>query len=114
MFLQEAYLSNSTKGHGKNFPGKGTSGNVFRKRDGEALAWDVDAAVCCQNVLRLMDAEGLLKIIRRTQFYQKPWMQRKQLSVEASCAIFNEDMTRKMQFLMRKNRPDAHPGQITT
>ncbi|VDO91009.1 unnamed protein product [Heligmosomoides polygyrus] len=73
---------------------------------------DVDSAFSLLN--RLMDAEGLLKIIRRTQFYQKPWMQRQQLSIEASNAIFNEDMNRKMQFLMRKNRPDSHPGQITT
>ncbi|KAK6756692.1 hypothetical protein RB195_014866 [Necator americanus] len=73
---------------------------------------DVDSAFSLLN--RLLDAEGLLKIVRRTQFYQKPYMQRKQLSIEASTAIFNEDMNRKMHFLMRKNRPDAYPGQITT
>ncbi|VDK53723.1 unnamed protein product [Cylicostephanus goldi] len=67
----------------------------------------------CQSYT-LLDSEGLLKIIRRTQFYQKPYMQRKQLSIEASTAIFNEDMNRKMHFLMRKNRPDAYPGQITS
>ncbi|KJH45587.1 ribosomal protein S21 [Dictyocaulus viviparus] len=72
---------------------------------------DVDSAFSLLN--RLMDAEGLLKIIRRTQYYQKPFMQRRQLSIEASTAIFNEDMKYKMQFLMRKNRPDAYPGQIT-
>ncbi|KAK5965092.1 Mitochondrial Ribosomal Protein Small [Trichostrongylus colubriformis] len=73
---------------------------------------DVDSAFSLLN--RLMDSEGLLKLIRRTQFYHKPTQQRKQLSIEASNAIFNEDMTRKMQFLLRKNRPDAHPGQMTT
>nr|CDJ81509.1 mitochondrial ribosomal protein S21 [Haemonchus contortus] len=73
---------------------------------------DVDAAFSLLN--RLMDSEGLLKLIRRTQYYQKPYMQRQQLSIEASNAIFNEDMTRKMQFMMRKNRPDAYPGQMTT
>lgn len=61
-----------------------------------------------------MESEGLLKIIRSTQFYQKPYMQRNLLSIEASRAIFNEDMTRKMKFLVRKNRPNAHPGQLTT
>uniref|UniRef100_A0A1I7XU94 28S ribosomal protein S21, mitochondrial n=1 Tax=Heterorhabditis bacteriophora TaxID=37862 RepID=A0A1I7XU94_HETBA len=73
---------------------------------------DVDSALLLLN--RLLDSEGLLKIIRRTQFYQKPYMQRKQLSIEASTAIFNEDMNRKMHFLLRKNRPDRHPGQITS
>lgn len=73
---------------------------------------DIDGAF---NVLgRLMDSEGLTKIIRRTQYYQKPYMQRKQASMEAAHAIFNEDMSRKMKFLMRKNRIDAYPGQITT
>ena len=56
----------------------------------------------------------MLKIIRSTQYYQKPFMQRKQISMEASRAIFNEDMNRKMKFLMRKNRIEAYPGQMTT
>lgn len=60
-----------------------------------------------------MEKEGLLKIIRQTQYYQKPCMQRNQLSLEATNAILNEDMNRKMKFLMRKNRIDAFPGQIT-
>ncbi|PAV83484.1 hypothetical protein WR25_24052 [Diploscapter pachys] len=65
-------------------------------------------------ICSLMESEGLLKIIRSTQFYQKPYMQRNLLSIEASRAIFNEDMSRKMKFLVRKNRPNAHPGQLTT
>uniref|UniRef100_A0AC35GBK7 Ribosomal protein S21 n=1 Tax=Panagrolaimus sp. PS1159 TaxID=55785 RepID=A0AC35GBK7_9BILA len=73
---------------------------------------DVDGAF--QMLNRLMENEGLLKIVRRTQYYQKPWMQRKQTSFEASQAIFNEDMNRKMKFLMRKNRLEAYPGQMTT
>uniref|UniRef100_A0A1I7YVM5 28S ribosomal protein S21, mitochondrial n=1 Tax=Steinernema glaseri TaxID=37863 RepID=A0A1I7YVM5_9BILA len=73
---------------------------------------DVDSAFHLLN--RLMDKEGMLKIIRRTQYYQKPYMQRKQLSIEASTAIFNEDMKRKMSFLSRKNRAEAFPGQMTT
>ncbi|KAF8375248.1 mrps-21 [Pristionchus pacificus] len=73
---------------------------------------DVDGAFSVLN--RLMESEGLLQIVRRTQFYQKPYMQRKQLSIQASTAIFNEDMQGKMRFLMRKNRADPYPGQITT
>lgn len=73
---------------------------------------DVDSAFHMLN--RLMESEGLLKIIRRTQYYQKPYMQRKQTSLEAAQAIFQEDMSRKMRFLMRKNRVDAYPGQMTT
>ena len=61
-----------------------------------------------------METEGLLKIIRNGEFYQKPYMQRKNISIEASKAIFNEDMKLKVNFLMRKNRVDAYPGQIST
>uniref|UniRef100_A0A7E4W9E7 30S ribosomal protein S21 n=1 Tax=Panagrellus redivivus TaxID=6233 RepID=A0A7E4W9E7_PANRE len=73
---------------------------------------DIEGAFNLLN--RLMDSEGMLKVIRRTQYYQKPYMQRKQASIEATTAIFNEDLNRKMKFLMRKNRVDAFPGQITT
>lgn len=61
-----------------------------------------------------METEGLLKIIRRTQYYIKPCQQRKQLSFEATQAILGEDMRRKMKFLQRKNRLDPFPGQMTT
>jgi hypothetical protein len=60
-----------------------------------------------------MRNEGLLKIIRNTRYYQKPYMQRNQLAFEASKAIFNEDRDRKIRFLMRKQRADSHPGQLT-
>lgn len=63
---------------------------------------------------RLMNNEGLLDILRKTRYYRKPYMQRNELSREISKAIINEDMRRKIQFLMRKNRPDPYPGQITT
>ena len=60
-----------------------------------------------------MEKEGLLKIIRNTRYYQKPYMQRNNLSLAASRAICQEDRERKMRFLLRKNRADSHPGQIT-
>lgn len=60
-----------------------------------------------------MEREGLLKIIRKTQYYIKPCQQRNQLAIEASTSIFNEDMNRKMKFLVRKNRMNAYPGQLS-
>lgn len=60
-----------------------------------------------------MDKEGIMKIIRNTQYYQKPCMQRKQMSIAASQAIIKEDLNHKMRFLLRKNRVDSYPGQIT-
>ena len=65
-------------------------------------------------VFRLMEKEGMLKIIRNTQYYIKPTFQRKHVSMDASRAILREDLNRKMRFLSRTNRHDAYPGQITT
>lgn len=61
-----------------------------------------------------MNAEGLLDIMRKTRYYRKPFMQRNELSREISRAIVKEDMDNKIRFLMRKNRMDAFPGQMTT
>jgi len=60
-----------------------------------------------------MEKEGLLKIIRCTTRFIPFTKQRHMLSVEASKAILDEDMKLKMRFLVRKNRMDAFPGQIT-
>ncbi|KAL7073939.1 hypothetical protein ACQ4LE_006229 [Meloidogyne hapla] len=72
---------------------------------------DVDAAFHILN--RLMEREGLIKTIRNTRYFLKPFMQRNQLAKEAAEAIINEDRERKLKFLTRKNRADAYPGQIT-
>ncbi|KAI6224359.1 SCD domain-containing protein [Aphelenchoides fujianensis] len=72
---------------------------------------DVDAAFLTLN--RLMEREGMLKIIRNTQYFIKPTKQRQLMSLEASRAIVREDLQHKMKFLMRKNRVDAYPGQLT-
>uniref|UniRef100_A0A915E7N7 Ribosomal protein S21 n=1 Tax=Ditylenchus dipsaci TaxID=166011 RepID=A0A915E7N7_9BILA len=72
---------------------------------------DVDGAFQLLN--KLMEREGLLKIVRDTQFFIKPTQQRQNLSREASRAIVDEDMNFKMRFLARKNRVDAYPGQMT-
>lgn len=61
-----------------------------------------------------MSSEGLISLIRRTQFYEKPFQQRNRTSMEMSIAILKEDTQRKTKFLVRKNRLDAYPGQFTT
>uniref|UniRef100_A0A914H7P6 Ribosomal protein S21 n=1 Tax=Globodera rostochiensis TaxID=31243 RepID=A0A914H7P6_GLORO len=73
---------------------------------------DVDTAFHLLN--RLMEREGLMKIIRNTVRYQKPYMQRNQLSMEASNAILEEDRDRKFKFLVRKHRADAYPDAHAT
>jgi small subunit ribosomal protein S21 len=60
-----------------------------------------------------MANEGLIKIIMATRYFRKPGMQRRTQAMDASKAIFNEDMKRKIQFVERKNRADPYPGQLT-
>nr|CAD2201768.1 unnamed protein product [Meloidogyne enterolobii] len=79
---------------------------IFKVKDN-----DVDAAFHVLN--RLMEREGLIKVIRNTRYFLKPYMQRNQYAKEASEAIIDEDRERKFKFLTRKNRADAYPGQIT-
>lgn len=60
--------------------------------------------------LRLMSAEGLLGVIRRTARFEKPFKQRQRAAFSACRAIYDEDMGRKIAFLSRLNRKDPNPG----
>lgn len=57
-----------------------------------------------------MSREGLLRIIRRTVRYEKPTQYRRQMAYDRCKAIYNEDMDRKIDMLMKKNRKDPFPG----
>lgn len=61
-------------------------------------------------VNRIMGQEGLLDLYRRTRYYEKPFQVRRRVNFERCKAIYNEDMQRKIAFIMRKNRVDAWPG----
>ena len=55
-----------------------------------------------------------MRILVDTQRYIPPTQQRRKISQKAINSIVEEEMDRKMRFLMRKNREDPFPGQITT
>uniref|UniRef100_T1IR17 Mitochondrial ribosomal protein S21 n=1 Tax=Strigamia maritima TaxID=126957 RepID=T1IR17_STRMM len=78
-------------------------GRTVLVRDG-----NVDDAFRILN--RIMGQEGLFEIFRRTRYYEKPYQTRIRLNFEKCKAIYNEDMARKVQFVMRKNRLDPWPG----
>ena len=69
---------------------------------------NVDEAMRILN--RIMGREGLLDQYRRTRYYEKPWQVRRRVNYEKVQAIYNEDMNRKIQLVMRKNRLDPYPG----
>ncbi|KAK6645258.1 hypothetical protein RUM43_001534 [Polyplax serrata] len=69
---------------------------------------DIDKAVRTLN--RILGREGVIDDVRRLERYEKPWQTRRRINYELSKSIYNEDMTRKINFLMRKSRPEPYPG----
>ncbi|XP_050439424.1 28S ribosomal protein S21, mitochondrial [Adelges cooleyi] len=69
---------------------------------------NVDEA--CRILNRIMGSEGFLDQYRRTRYYEKPTQMRRRVNFEKCKAIYNEDMDRKIKFVLRKNRPEPFPG----
>ncbi|EDW42324.1 28S ribosomal protein S21, mitochondrial [Drosophila sechellia] len=64
----------------------------------------------CRLLNRVLGKEELLDQFRRTRFYEKPYQVRRRINFEKCKAIYNEDMNRKIQFVLRKNRAEPFPG----
>ena len=63
---------------------------------------DVDGAMRVLN--RIMGSEGLFDIFRRTRTYEKPFNTRRRVNWQLCKAVYDEDMDRKINFIMRTNR----------
>ncbi|OQV12641.1 putative 28S ribosomal protein S21, mitochondrial [Hypsibius exemplaris] len=68
----------------------------------------VDEAVKALN--RICGNENIFEIARRRRYNEKPYKARNRISYELCKRIYNDDMSRKIQFLMRKNRVDPWQG----
>ncbi|XP_032673835.1 28S ribosomal protein S21, mitochondrial [Odontomachus brunneus] len=69
---------------------------------------DVDKA--CHMLSRILHKEDILGQYRRTRYFEKPTQVRRRINFEKCKAIYTEDMARKIEFLLRKNRVDPYPG----
>lgn len=69
---------------------------------------NVDEA--CRVLNRILGKEEILDQFRRTRYYEKPFLTRRRINFEKCKSIYNEDMSRKIQFVLRKNRVDPFPG----
>lgn len=69
---------------------------------------DVDKA--CRALNRILAKEDVFGQYRRTRYYEKPTQVRRRVNFEKCKAIYNEEMDRKIAFLLRKNRVDPYPG----
>ncbi|XP_055542194.1 28S ribosomal protein S21, mitochondrial [Wyeomyia smithii] len=64
----------------------------------------------CRVLNRILGKEEIFDQFRRTRYYEKPFQTRRRVNFERCKAIYNEDMNRKIQFVLRKNRVDPFPG----
>ncbi|XP_051848716.1 28S ribosomal protein S21, mitochondrial [Antechinus flavipes] len=69
---------------------------------------NVDGAYRTLN--RILTVDGLIDDIKRRRYYEKPCRQRQRESYETCRRIYNMEMARKINFLMRKNRLDPWQG----
>ncbi|KAB0395390.1 hypothetical protein E2I00_010476 [Balaenoptera physalus] len=60
--------------------------------------------------IRILTMDGLIEDIKRRRYYEKPCRRRQRESYETCRRIYNMEMARKINFLMRKNRADPWQG----
>ncbi|XP_077979119.1 small ribosomal subunit protein bS21m-like [Glandiceps talaboti] len=63
---------------------------------------NVDAAYRSLN--NILGREGIIEEVRRRRYFEKPFRRRQRIEYETVKKMYNEEMQRKIQFLMRKNR----------
>ncbi|EPQ08503.1 28S ribosomal protein S21, mitochondrial [Myotis brandtii] len=80
----------------------------FIARTVMVLDGNVDGAYRTLN--RILTMDGLIEDIKRRRYYEKPCRRRQRESYETCRRIYNMEMTRKINFLMRKNRADPWQG----
>ncbi|XP_033106129.1 28S ribosomal protein S21, mitochondrial-like [Anneissia japonica] len=68
---------------------------------------DVDAAYRTLNSTIVKD--GIVEKVKRGRYYEKPCQKRRRLQYENVRRIYNQEMTRKVNFIMKKNRTDPWP-----
>ena len=71
---------------------------------------DVELAMRILN--RILGREEILDQFRRTRYYEKPTQTRRRINYERCKSIYDEDMDRRIQFLLRKNREEPFPGNL--
>ncbi|XP_044305167.1 28S ribosomal protein S21, mitochondrial [Varanus komodoensis] len=69
---------------------------------------NVDGAYQVLN--RILTIDGIIDEAKRRRYYEKPCRKRQRVAYETCRRIYNQEMTRKINFLMRKTRPDPWLG----
>ncbi|XP_005098001.1 28S ribosomal protein S21, mitochondrial [Aplysia californica] len=54
----------------------------------------------------ILKREQFFSDVKRKERFEKPFLKRSRLSYERARRIYDSEMQRKIEFVMRKNRPD--------
>ncbi|XP_030849311.1 28S ribosomal protein S21, mitochondrial [Strongylocentrotus purpuratus] len=68
---------------------------------------DVDGAYRTLN--NSLNRDGLIESVRRKRYFEKPFQERRRKEYENMKKIYNQEMGRRIQFIMRKNRTEPWP-----
>ncbi|XP_033222456.1 28S ribosomal protein S21, mitochondrial [Belonocnema kinseyi] len=71
---------------------------------------DVEGA--CRILNRIMGREEIFDQFRRTRYYEKPTQTRRRVNYQICKALYDEDMSRKIQLVLRTNRLSPFPGAV--
>ncbi|XP_006005407.1 28S ribosomal protein S21, mitochondrial [Latimeria chalumnae] len=69
---------------------------------------NVEAAY--RTLSRILTVDGIIEEAKRRRYYEKPCCRRRRENYEYCRRIYNTEMARKINFLMRKNRQDPWLG----
>ncbi|KZC04659.1 PREDICTED: 28S ribosomal protein S21, mitochondrial [Dufourea novaeangliae] len=69
-----------------------------------------DVEKACRLLNNILGREQIFEQFRRTRYYEKPTQTRRRVNYEKCKAIYDEDMNRKIKFILRTNREDPYPG----
>ncbi|XP_034280835.1 small ribosomal subunit protein bS21m [Pantherophis guttatus] len=69
-----------------------------------------DVELAYRVLTRVLTMDGIIDHVKRKRYYEKPCQKRRREAYEACRRIYNSEMGRKINFLMRKNRPDPWLG----
>lgn len=64
----------------------------------------IDKAV--QQMESRLNKEGILRTMKRNRYYEKPWMKRRRLAHQEVKQVYNREMDRKLNFLLKVKRED--------
>lgn len=74
------------------------------------LVQDNNVDKAARKLNQILGREQILEQYRRERFFEKPFLTRQRINYERCKGYYNEDMQRKLNFIMRTNRVDPYPG----